>query len=80
MGDADQSSSGAERAGRAIIRALRGLFGDRFMVKAKESAEALRDEFQAGKRESEEPAEPAEPPRSIPHRDLDSSSSAPEER
>ena len=77
MGDADQSSSGAERAGRAIIRALRGLFGDRFMVKAKESAEALRDEFQAGKRESEEPAEP---PRSIPHRDLDSSSSAPEER
>jgi hypothetical protein len=76
MGDADQSSSAAERAGRAVIRALRGLFGDRFVVKAKESAEALRDEFVAGKREADDQPDP---PRAIIHRDLESSSSDPEE-
>ena len=48
------------------MRALRGLFGARFLVKAKESAEVLRDEFREGAREAEDHPEPT---LSIPHRE-----------
>ena len=48
------------------MRALRGLFGARFLLKAKESAEVLRDEFREGAQEAEEQPDP---PRAIAHRE-----------
>jgi len=48
------------------LKALTALFGRRRVKQAAESAETLRDEFEAGRAESEAP-----PPRAISHRVVD---------
>lgn len=53
MGNPAQPRSAAERAGRGLARLLRGLFGDRFLSKAADSARVLRDEYRAGREAAE---------------------------
>ena len=57
------------KAGRGLMRALRGLFGGDSLKKAGESWRALKEEYRQGRADAEE-AEPA--PKRIPHRELDS--------
>jgi hypothetical protein len=64
----------SRKAGRGLMRALRGLFGGRSVRKAGESWRVLKEEYRKGKAEAEE-REPA--PRRIPHRELDGPPSDP---
>ena len=61
------------KAGRCLMRALRGLFGGGALDKAGESWRVLKEEYRQGRAEAEE-SEPA--PKRIPHRELDSEDSA----
>jgi len=65
----------SRKAGRGLIRALKGLFGRGGMTKAGESWQALKDEFRKGRDEAEEP-EAA--PKKIPYREVEPSSDEPE--
>ena len=67
MSDKNKGSSAARQAGRGFGRLLEKLLGRDRAGRLAESADVLRREFEAGKHESEEP-----PPRSIPHREVDS--------
>ncbi|MHC4941084.1 MAG: hypothetical protein ACYTHK_19275 [Planctomycetota bacterium] len=62
MADKNKSDSAAAKAGNWIAR----LLGRRNLEKLKDSARALKDEYEAGKREAEDP-----PPKSISHRVVD---------
>lgn len=62
MADKNKPESTASRAGRWFAR----LLGKRNVRKLAESAEALRQEYTAGKREAEDP-----PPKRISHRVID---------
>jgi hypothetical protein len=64
MGD----SSLSRKAGRGLARILAGLLGSKGVRKAKESADVLKEEFEAGKREAE--GDVSKPPREIEYRDL----------
>jgi hypothetical protein len=65
----------SRKAGRGLIRALRGLFGGGPLRKAGESWRVLKEEYRKGKAEAEE-EEPA--PRRIPHREVDPADEAPD--
>ncbi|MCI0587285.1 MAG: hypothetical protein L0323_10640 [Planctomycetes bacterium] len=54
----------SRKAGRGLLRALKGLFGGRTVRRAAESWDVLRKEYAAGRDEAD-PREP--PPRAIPH-------------
>jgi hypothetical protein len=64
VSDNIRPESGARKAGRGFLKALRALLGEARLRKAKASVEVLRREFRAG--EAGEP--PEEPPRAIAHR------------
>jgi len=65
----------SRKAGRGLIRALRGIFGGGPLKKAGDSWRALKDEYRKGKAGAEE-AEPAT--KRIPHRELDPGDPAPD--
>jgi hypothetical protein len=61
------------KAGRGLMRALRGLFGGDSLKKAGESWRVLKEEYRQGRSDAEgdEPA-----PKRIPHREVDGEGSA----
>jgi len=67
VSDKNRPRSTARRAGKGFGRLLEKLLGRDGAAKLVDSADALREEFEEGKREHED-----RPPRAIPHRDLDS--------
>jgi len=75
VSDNIRHTSLSRKAGRGLIRALRGLFGSGPVRKAGESWRVLKDEYRKGKAEAGE-EEPA--PRRIPHREVDPGESAPD--
>lgn len=74
MTDNIRHPSLSRKAGRGFLRVLRGLFGRRTLRRAAESLDVLREEYAAGKEESQG-REP--PPRRIPHRDVPPTSDDP---
>ena len=59
MADKNKSDSAAAKAGSWLAR----LLGRRNLEKLRDSARALKEEYEAGKKDAEDP-----PPKSIPHR------------
>lgn len=66
----------ARKAGRGLLKALRGLFGDGFLRKTRDSVDHLAREYREGKREAEE-EEAEEAPRRVPHRVMPSEAPPP---
>lgn len=60
----------SRKAGRGLMRALRGLFGKGGLKKAGDSWRVLKEEYARGRAEAEAEEEP--PPKRIPHREMDS--------
>jgi hypothetical protein len=58
----------SRKAGRGLMRALRGILGRGSLKKAGESWRALKEEYAKGRAEAEE-EEPS--PKRIPHREVD---------
>jgi hypothetical protein len=71
VSDKNKPSSTARAAGRGFGWMLEKLLGRGGVAKLAESADVLRREYQAGKREREE-----QPPRAVPHRELESEAGA----
>jgi hypothetical protein len=67
--DRKSEDTTSRKAGRGLIRALRGLFGPGRLRRAANSARVLKEEFKKGrrKRAADEPS----PIRRIEHRDVD---------
>jgi len=65
MSDIPEKAPLARRTGRGLFRALTALLGKRTMSKARRSAEALEEEFRAGRRDAEDRRETTR----IPHRE-----------
>lgn len=59
----------SRKAGRGLMRALRGLFGGGSLKKAGDSWRVLKEEYRKGQAEAEAKEEPA--PKRIPHREVD---------
>jgi hypothetical protein len=66
VSDKNKDESLAHSAGRGFGWLLEKLMGKGGAARLADSADVLREEFEAGKREGEEP-----PPRSIPHDVMD---------
>ena len=66
----------SRKAGRGLIRALRGLFGGGPIKKTGDSWRVLKEEYRKGKADAEAQEKPA--PRRISHRELDSGDAAPD--
>ena len=62
----------SRKAGRGLMRALRGLFGGGSVKKAGESWRVLKEEYRKGQADAEEGG-PL--PKRIPHRELDAGDS-----
>ena len=60
----------SRKAGRGLMRALRGLFGSGPLKKAGDSWRVLKEEYEKGQAGAEADEEPA--PKRIPHREVDS--------
>ncbi len=69
--DGSALGKAGRRAGRAFAGLMRGLFGRKSVLKMRDSAQALKAEFEAGRQEAE--AQEAEPgqPTEIEHRLVD---------
>jgi len=67
--DRKSDDTTSRKAGRGLIRALRGLFGPRRLRRAAGSVRVLRKEFEKGRRKRDD-NEPS-PIRRIEHRDVD---------